>query len=286
MAKRSAKDPNQPADVPPQKFQIPEVEPKIPNPADSIAISLPGKPGVNPDGKAPKPSPKADFNPDNATRPKANVLAPTLTINRPAQGRFSVTATDLLGDCAIANGLGNRTPVKVTVSFSDDNRWCFMMPVHHTSDKALEVTYTKGQAYVNFWLPFEGINKIVQKGYREVYDVWMTDEEVPIHGVFGYALYFSMEKFKEETVSPRDGDAVPAEPSTKTTSGKAKTAKKESETPDSTDEPEDSDDETVTQDDFLLMAQVLREKDAQIKQLQEQLEALKPKTDEKKTGES
>lgn len=291
LAKRSDEQPNESTEVSPkQQFQIPEAGPKIPNPSDTIAISLP-KPGVNPMGKSPKPSPTADFDPDSAARPRANALPPTMTINRPALGRFSVTGTDLFGDGAIANGLGVRTPVKMRVGFSEDYRWCFMMPVHHTVDKSIDVTYHKGQAHFNMWLPFEGLNKIVEKGYRENYDLWITDEPVEIHGVSGYALYFSMETYKRESVSERDGVTTPAGQSTKTTTPKSKPESKASHAADSTTTPTGQAAKTESPTELQMMAEELAEaesdktlyldlldqKDKQIKELQAQLEALQGK---------
>lgn len=273
MAKPTGKQPDEAAGVPAKQIQIPEAGPKIPNPGDTIAISLP-KRGANPLGKPPAPSPKADFDPDNVTRTRANVLSPTLTLTRPALGRCTSAGTDLVGDCAIANGLGIRQPVKMLVGFSEDYRWCFLMPVHHTTPKSIEVTYNKGVANINLWRPFEGLNKIVEKGYRESYELWMTEEPVEVHKVKGYALYFSMETFETESVSARDGVTPVAGRSTKSTTAKQKST---GQAPDSTTTPEDSDDETITQDDFLIMADALAEKDAQIKALQAQLDALKPK---------
>jgi hypothetical protein len=289
MAKRSENQPNEAEGVQTNAPQSPEVEATLTNPIDTVAATGPSAGAPSPKGKSPVPSPVADFDPDAVTRTRANVLTPIVSISRPALGRFTAMGTELLGDCAIANGLGIREPVKAKVTFSEDYRWCFLMPVHHTATKAIKISYSKGQAHINLWGPFEGRNKIVEKGYRESYDLYMTDDPIKIHDVTGYALYFSMETFEKELQSKRDGEPLAIGESALERSNQASKpspapqAASQAANASATSAPEPAKDAGVEQlevelaeaaESTKLYLDMLDQKDAQIKELKEQLKAL------------
>lgn len=211
MAKRTDKRPGDGAQSP--SFQIPEVTASLPNPWDEIAASVPRIPvtgevtaaDVQAKPKPTYPTGTDDYDPDELQRRRANQYGPCLIMERPARSRASTLGTDLLGTCAMANELGSREPTKALISFSADRKWCFVMPVHHQTAKGVKITYQRKEAHLNFWGPFEQIARTVEKGYREYYELEMTDELVTIHGVKGFALYFSLVKYGKEPVSEGEG---------------------------------------------------------------------------------
>lgn len=277
MTEQSEKQPGQAPSTEP--FQTPEA----PNPGDAVAVTAPSRKRTPPGQAPPVPAAQYDFDPEDVQRSRANVFSPAMTLNRPALGRLSAMGTDLLGDCAIATGLGVRQPVKLKVTFSKDNKWCFLMPVHSTATRAIKVTYNRGQAYLNLWGPFEGKDKIVEKGYRELYDLWMTEEPITIHDQTGFALYFSMESYERESLSKRDDEPAATAKST-TTADATKSKKSEKASPkgegDSTEESLLEIYETELADKAeheLVLLGMIDQKDAQIKALEERLKALEAK---------
>lgn len=230
MAKRTEKKATATApDAASKPFQIPEVTSTPPEPWETIAASVPKLP-PNDDvtahavpvqkAKPTLPSGIYDFDPDAVQRDKASVLPPAMAISRPARGRVNLLGTDLLGDCAMANKLGTRQPVKVYVTFSDDRRWLFLMPVDSEATKALEVSYRKKVASINLWKPLQ---RSVEKGYNEIYALDMTDTPITAHGVKGYALYIDLAHPDTQPIQERDESAPAAE-----VPGKTKATKKTS----------------------------------------------------------
>jgi hypothetical protein len=110
----------------------------------------------------------------------------------------------------MANELGTREPVKALISFSSDRKWGFIMPVHPTATKGVKITYQRKEAHINFWGAFQEFSRTVEKGFREYYQLEITDEPITIHGMKGYALFFSLEEYEKEPISERDETAESA----------------------------------------------------------------------------
>jgi hypothetical protein len=222
MAKRTDKAPAPGDDAQPESFQIPEVHSNQASPWDETAASVPRIPGGGEltAGLPGKPKEKPllstgmdDYDPDALQRTRANQHDPVVTMHRPARGRMSVLGTELVGDCAIKNELGNREPTRALVTRSRDRKWFFIMPSHHKANKAVEITYQNKQACLNLFGPFQDMGRMVEKGYKEHYYLEMTDEPMMIHGVTGYALYFSLAEYGKEPISQRDeSDDEPTAP--------------------------------------------------------------------------
>jgi hypothetical protein len=94
------------------------------------------------------------------------------------------------------------------------------MPVHHESDRALEITYRRKQATMNFWKPFAQKGRVVEQGFKETYALGMTEEPITIHGVKGYALYFDLAAPDKQPIQEREESAAG-----RTATGKSKAAR-------------------------------------------------------------
>lgn len=211
MAKRTTKSPAaDQSGLPTSSFQIPE-NLAVPSPFLEVAATVPrlpeggqvsaGRPAQQ-KLKPPMPTGKADYDPEAVQRTKATLDFPLLTMTRPVNSRLNTLATELLGRCAMANELGLREATHALVTFSDDRQWLFLMPtVKHS--KAVEINYHKKQAHLNLWKPFEESGKMVEKGYKEIYALEMTEEPITIHGVSGFALYIYLVEPKKESIQPR-----------------------------------------------------------------------------------
>jgi hypothetical protein len=218
MEKR--KNPPEPTDPADQDSQIPDVGPALPEltlPIDEVAATVPklpenGSSPLSPPAKAkPKFTPPAkarDFDPTQHQKVRRGQLENVMVLYPPAHARFSTIATSLLGDCAIANGLGNREPAKVFVSFNEEGTLCFLMPVGPKASKGVDVSYTAQRAVISLWASFEEMGKVVRDGFRQIYALERTEEPVTIHETTGYALYFSLEEYDVEEIGTRE--ATPA----------------------------------------------------------------------------
>lgn len=234
MVKRTAKQ--NPSGDQGASFQIPELAPKLPD-AD-ISFQLSSASATLAAGSVPMPkerptfpTPAGDYDPESMQRARANQSDAIITLRRPAHGRTSALGTDLLGDCATANNLGTRQPLKALISKSEDKKWFFIMPTHHKSNKAVKISYSKGLASMNLFGPFDEMGRLVEKGFRESFALAMTTEQVTIHGVKGFALYFNLTQFLKESIQERDETA---EPRVRTTKKRATSAKEQSPTPEVT----------------------------------------------------
>lgn len=217
-------------------FQVPEAVPMIPEALHEVAASVPLLPDNAPltAGSVPVPTerptfptPAGDYDPEAMQRARANQSDAVITLRRPAHARTTALGAELLGDCAIANELGTRQPVKALISKSDDKKWFFIMPSHHKSNKAVKITYNKGLANINLFGPFDEMGRLVEKGFRESFALAITQEPVTIHGVKGFALYFSLTHSLKESIKER-----PSTPGTTRTPKQP--SRKQSATPEAT----------------------------------------------------
>ncbi|HLO02672.1 MAG TPA: hypothetical protein VK191_06160 [Symbiobacteriaceae bacterium] len=237
MAKRTTKQ--NPKGDQGASFQIPEVAPTAPSTDGSVphfsasALIAAGSVPV-PKERPTFPTPAGDYDPESMHRARANQSDAIITLRRPAHSRTTTLGTELIGDCAVLNQLGTRQPQKVLISKSDDKKWFFIMPTHHKSNKAVKIRYSKGLANINLFGPFDEMGRLVEKGFRESFALAITSEPVTIHGVKGFALYFSLTQFLKESIKERDEET--AEGSVKTTKKRAATAQTQSPTPEITAE--------------------------------------------------
>lgn len=294
MAKRTQKEKASDPGANPRPFQIPEVTPAPPGPWEQVAATAPRLPDLS--GPTPSSPPTAhkvkptlptgvqDFRDDEVEREKPNLLSPLMTLRRPAMSQLTTLGTELLGDCAMANALGTRDPIKALVTFSDDKKWLFFMPVGPKANNAVDITYSKKLASINFWKPFQKSGKVVQKGYKEYYALEMTEEPIVILGVKGFALYCSLEHFQEEAIQRREPSTTAGKSSrrrispqrTAGTTTPTVTAQGAAEAADATpsDPAVEADLPELSAGDRAYET-MLDERDAKIKELEKQLKAFK-----------
>lgn len=219
--------------------QPPEAGLRIPEPTlpfTEQAATIPAIPGK---GATPAMPPRAErpamrpptkgFDPTGAKKKRSSQHDSVITLTTPVTARTSVLGTNLLGECSMANGLGNQEPVKVHVGFSDDNTQVFLQPVGPLANLGVEVTYHQGSATIALWQAFqdEGMGgKVVEEGYREQYDLWRSDGPVTIHGTTGYAVWFSLEHRERERISSREGTSSDGAPKAKKATATKEKAKK------------------------------------------------------------
>lgn len=278
MAKRTAKKSPDPG-APTESLQIPEDTTRPSAPWEEIAASVPKLPqdGDVTAHKAPAakvkpslPSGIYDFDPDQVQREQANQLPPHIAISRPTMSRINALGTDLLGTCAMANKLGTLQPVKVYITFSDDRRWCFLMPVDSEATKGLKVVYRRKQASINLWKPFQ---RSVEKGYTEVYSLDMTEEPITILDVKGYALYFDLATVDKQPIQEREEPAPSAKASGKTKASRS-TAKSDATTSGQTTTEETADTPAEAAAEIRRLNEAIDKRDEQLEELDSQIDEL------------
>lgn len=232
MATKREQEPSRPD----RPLQIPEVEPKVPDSESHLtdqaatvqptpipragATSTPS--GATPLTKPPLRPIAGAFDPTQPQKIRQDQLDEVIVFYPPAAAKLSALGTRLLGQCAIANGLGTHEPVKVFLGYSDDRTQYSIMPVGPKATKGVEVTYVDGLASLSFRQVFAETGKVVEEGYREYYPVWKTDIPIEAHETTGWAIYFSIEQRKRERIQSREETAEAAAPKTKKGSKSAK----------------------------------------------------------------
>lgn len=261
--------------------QPPEAGPKLErseslgaHPIMDVAAATPSIPTVPRKGPTPaapataqQPAfrpPARGFDPSSFQKVRGNQLDAAIVLYPPAIGRVSTIGTGLIGECALANGLGTQEPVKVFVGFSEDNTLVFLMPVGSKATRGVDVTYHKGRAMISLWQAFDE-SKRVEEGYREYYGLWRTPEPVTIHETTGWAVYFSMEHREKEQASTRETTEAEAQPKAKKAKAKAKAPVEEAKT--------EAADEVDQEQWSEVYDEIIAEQDLKLKELEKRLKA-------------
>lgn len=298
MATKREKEPVQPD----QSVQSPEAQPQVPNPESrqlELAATIQPNPtprtGTTSTPSAATPLIKPTlrsiggaFDPTLPAKVRQDQLDEVIVFTPPAAARLSALATRLLGECAIANGLGTQEPVKAFLGYSEDRTQYSIMPVGPKATKGVELNYIDGLASLTFRQVFQETSKYVEDGYREYYPVWKTDSPIELHETTGWALYFSIEQRKRERIQSREETAETPKAKTKKSTtdakestpgaGTAKTAATEtpgatstSATPDVIDEYDDPDYVIIEQQ------KTISELEARLKEYEQKFGKLDPK---------
>lgn len=122
-----------------------------------------------------------------------------LTMEEPAQARFSSILTKRWGELAMEANLGTPRPKVAHVGLDDSKRFLYLAPSHKEDTLGLEVRYEKGSAAINLVKAFAPLQRYVAPGRRELYEVGITDGKVLFDDGFeAISLYVYLVPVKEE----------------------------------------------------------------------------------------
>ncbi|MFZ5814200.1 MAG: hypothetical protein ACOY93_02695 [Bacillota bacterium] len=107
-----------------------------------------------------------------------------MLVDEPAQASLPVVAGRRLGEISQENGLGTPRPSKLRLGLDETKRFLYIAPTHKDDPLGTEVRYSKGRVSVNLLTVFAPLDRYVEAGRREVYDLGITPGAVTFQDGF------------------------------------------------------------------------------------------------------
>lgn len=128
-----------------------------------------------------------------------NMMGAVMTADEPAQAALTAVATRRWGDLAMELGLGTRRPTKVHVGLDESKSFLYLAPTTKDDPAGIDVRYGGGRVQINLITVFAPLERYVQPGRREFYDVNITPAKVAFDDGFeSISLYVYLKPTKEE----------------------------------------------------------------------------------------
>lgn len=111
---------------------------------------------------------------------------------KPARGTMSAEMVEQVATCATRNSLGTLRPSEIYFGLDSTKQYLLGIPVRPNTPGATEVTYRDGRATVNLYKLFKSLDRVVQKGTREIYDSQISRSPLKIGDLQGAGIIIKL----------------------------------------------------------------------------------------------